>query len=393
MQNVTQLPRDDNPPRAKALTPADAYAVRCSRLRRGLRAISTQQRLRDCAMKKCRAEFGVWVESANGKRKATAKGLLTCNSVHVCPVCARKIRARRTDQLARALRGALDAHPSDHWQMLSVTLRHRAGMALKWLRLGLMAAWRHCRQSGSVQRIFKKHVRATARALEVTHSFANGWHPHLHVALFTSDWSGDEQNALDRQWQKSVVHALTHVVADDRKRKAKTTEGYHVTLEERALALECRPMTEHAIKWSAKKLFAGDTSTQLEKYMTDIGLELTLGPTKTTQRDGARTPWQIAQAAVDGDKISERLWCSYERALKGARCIELTIARCSSRINSRRRKATSRARSMTKECGRTKASRHPPTSNAKRCTSSLSPRCWTSCARTSTWIIAPRSCG
>jgi hypothetical protein len=207
--------------------------------------------------------------------------------------------------------------------MLSVTLRHRMGMPLRWLRDGLMTAWRRSRQHGYVQAIFKKLVSASARAFEVTHSFTNGWHPHLHVALLMSEWSDEDRETLDRVWSESVVHALTHVDADKRKKQAKTNEGYHVKLEERKRALECRPDKEHGIRWSQKTLRRGDEGSKLEAYLTDIGLELSLGSTKTTHRESSRTPWQIAEHAVAGDEKSKRLWWEYENGVKGTRCIEL----------------------------------------------------------------------
>jgi hypothetical protein len=303
--------------------PVDNVGAIVARLRSRLRDITTQKRLERCAVAKCKAELGVWVSGPAGTRVARAVGVLTCNSVHVCPVCARKVRARRMAQLSRALRGALDALPLKHWRMLSVTIRHHVGMPLRWLRDGLMKAWRRCRQHGYVQAIFKKHVSASARAFEVTHSFTNGWHPHLHVALCMNAWSDDERATLDRVWSQSVVDALTHVDADNRRKQAKCNEGYHVKLDERRRALECRPDKEHGIRWSQKVLRRGDEGSKLEAYLTDIGLELSLGSTKTTHRESSRTPWQIAEHAVAGNQPSVRLWHEYENGVKGTRCIEL----------------------------------------------------------------------
>jgi hypothetical protein len=246
-------------------------------------------------------------------------------------------------RVARALAGGLEANKQSYWQMLSVTLRHRNGMPLRWLRDGLMKAWRRCRQHGYVQNIFKRLVKASARAFEVTHSFVNGWHPHLHIAILTDGWSDEDRETLDRVWQESVVWALTHVDADNRRKQAKTVTGYHVKLDERARALECRPNDENGIKWSRRQLRRGDEGSKLQAYLTDIGLELSLGSTKTTSRECSRTPWQIAQAAVeecaddpahvriiDGERkcfcsscSSRRLWWEYERGVKGTRCIEL----------------------------------------------------------------------
>lgn len=301
----------------------DAIAQRCARLHARLRSISSLKRLRRCLVSKCRAELGVWVSGTDGTRAAKASGVLTCNSIHACPTCARKLRARAMKRVSKALAGGLDAHPCDVWQMISVTLRHHAGMSLRWLRDGEMKAWRRCRQDGRVQRIFKRHVKASIRAFEVTHSFVNGWHPHLHIAILTSGWTDEERETLARVWEESVIWALSHVDADNRKKHAKTSEGYHVKLEERTRALACRPNAEHGIRWSKKTLRRGDEGSKLQAYLTDIGLELSLGATKTTQRTQSRTPWQIAESAVNGDLEDVRLWREYEQGVKGTRCIEL----------------------------------------------------------------------
>lgn len=306
-----------------------ALGLEALKLRTRLRRITTLERLRACGVQKCKAELGVRVAGVEGQRHAHAVGLLTCNSVHACPTCARSIRARRMVQFSAALRGGLEAHPDDAWQMLSITFRHHDGMRLQWLRDGLFKAWRRCRQSGNVKRIFEAHVKATARAFEVTHG-ANGWHPHLHLAMLTDEWSEREKQILtstflrcfaaevctkikglvEKRNRKGVVRVVRDVIAWD-------VASYREWL---AFFTE---YSAHAIRWSEKKLTRGDGSNKLESYLTDIGLELSLGATKTTAAESSRTPWQIADAATRGDEKSKQLWWEYEHATKGTRCLEL----------------------------------------------------------------------
>lgn len=301
---------------ADAEARAEERARSAGTLRYRLRAVTSSKRLRWCGVKKCADGFGVVVAGHGKGRTAAALGLMTCNSVHVCPVCARKLRTRRMVQLTRALRGGLQEYPKKAWVMLTATVRHHAGMGLRWLRDGLMKAWRRCRQQRAVKNIHARHVVATARAFEVTHSYENGWHPHLHVALLTSEWSPDELATLERVWSDCVVHAFTHA----RVTKARP----YVTLDERRAALETRPNAEHGLRWSERRLTAGDSSTDLEAYLTDIGLELsTSAVTKTARMTRSRGPWQIAEAAVSGDERSLRLWLEYEAGTKGTRCLEL----------------------------------------------------------------------
>ena len=315
----------------------DSLGKKASRLRSRLRGLTTLRRLAFCAVLKCKPVLGVWVTGKEGSRKAQASGLMTCNSVHACPVCARKIRARRMKQLEAALVAGLDWFPTHHWVMLSVTMRHHGGMRLRWQRDVIFRAWRRCRQNGSVQRIFKTRVEASARAFEVTHSLAYGWHPHLHVALLTTEWTEHEKAVL----RNAFLHALVveacrmkgtpyevarSYVDDEGERKMKLVtvhgEAWDVA-KHRQWAPFFTEYVERALRWSQKKLTSENQSRELSSYLTDIGLELSMGATKTTHAEGSRTPWQIAEAAVSGDERSKGLWWEYESATKGTRCIEL----------------------------------------------------------------------
>lgn len=239
--------------------------------------------------------MGVVVTGDDKGRKARAFGVLRCNSIHACAVCSRAIRARRMAELTKVLRGGLELHKALVWRMLSLTVRHDAGMSLEQTRKGLMRAWRRTRQNGSVQRIFRRLVRGSVRSIEVTFG-ENGWHPHLHVGVLTAAWSATEEATLLRVWQ----------------------DACEIELGKRG-----RPDDAHAIVWSARKLARGDGGATLERYLTDIGLEFSTVSTKTTRRTSSRTPWQILDSASEGNTRDVARWREYEWAMKGARCIEL----------------------------------------------------------------------
>ena len=273
----------------------DDAARRAAVLRAKLRSVTSIRRVRLCAVMKCKPEIGVYVSGSGDARRACPHGIATCNSVWCCAACSLRIRARRMAQLTRALRGGLDARPDLSWQMISVTVRHHERMPLEWLRRGMMRAWRRTRQNGSVARIMKRRVAGTVRVVEITEG-ANGWHPHLHIGLLTSTWEDDERETLARVWEEAC---------------------------ERELSTAARPDREHGIRWSKRRLRRGDGGSALEKYLTDIGLELSTVSTKTARRTSSRTPWQIAAEAGEGDAAAIKLWREYEQATKGARAIEL----------------------------------------------------------------------
>jgi len=181
--------------------------------------------------------------------------------------------------------------------MLTLTVRHRAGMQLADL-LRLRRAWRKTRQRGSVQRIWKARVAASVRAVEVTDG-KHGWHPHLHIAILTTEWTDDEAIHVMRTWQEMVS---------------------------RELGVECSPDDAHGMRISRD---------WKDSYLTKLGLETT----GVAKENG---PWAHASAAGERYAVARRMLAreerariyeqgdrsrarfrEYESATKGCRAIEL----------------------------------------------------------------------
>jgi replication protein len=212
-------------------------------------------------------------------------------------VCASSIIAQRRVQVIDALAQGRLEHPGASWRMITLTIRHREGMPLRALIKGLLAAWRKTRQRGSVQRIWKAHVLASMRAIEITRG-EHGWHPHLHVLVLVDGWP---------TWEPAIV--------------ADTWE----TMVTRELSVECTPSRDRGVWWSH------DVD---DRYLAKLGLEIT-GTSK------GNSAWSIAKQASDafalartsGQVTRDRLldtaqrltalWREYEFATKGVRAIEL----------------------------------------------------------------------
>jgi len=270
-------------------TPCEDTRQGAYRLRAATRWVATSPRERGC---------GVWcvehtdehptikVERKGGRSVATWRGLMTCGHIWTCPVCSANKRAARVGRIERALQ-----QTGGRWQMLTVTLRHHEGMPLRELVRGLMAAWRRTRQGGKIQRIWQGRVSASVRALEVTHG-ANGWHPHVHVLLRTTEWSDDEREALQDRWELAIVREL----------------GEHV-----------RPDDLHGLTWSKPLDASSASDRERGRYLAKAGLEVA-GVAK--QAKGSST-WDIARRAVEGDSRGFWLWREFYEATKGRRAIEL----------------------------------------------------------------------
>jgi len=195
-------------------------------------------------------------------------------------VCSQNKRAKRATHIQAGLRGMLG-----RWQLLTITLRHREGMRLQKLMAGLMKAWRRARQGGKIQRIWAERVTGSVRAVEVTYG-ENGWHPHIHVLLRTSEWDDEEKQALLERWQGCIRGEL---------------------------GAACVPSDVHALSWS--DAFDASESAERAKYVTKIGLEVA-GLGKSTSH------WQIAKLATLGDPHAMRLWAEFFDATRGRRMIE-----------------------------------------------------------------------
>jgi hypothetical protein len=186
------------------------------RLREAVWKITTQGRVSNCGRVRCDASrpVGVAVDvSPGGERRARFDNIQTCESPWCCPVCAAKIRAERAAEVAEAAVKHMHADrperaaereaahreafgegvPADHWsqraggvEFLSLTFAHGRGdnladtfdaMKRAWARVTTGRRWVKDRESFGIE--------GYVRTDDVTWSEANGWHPHLHVLIFT----------------------------------------------------------------------------------------------------------------------------------------------------------------------------------------------------------------
>jgi hypothetical protein len=122
-------------------------------------------------------------ENDAGELDCGVGGLVACGYWHSCPRCAAKIALHRSAELAHGLQAW--AHAGHSVGLITLTMRHNRGHALKELVAVARKAWRHT-TSG------KRWVREQAhfgvewiiRVFECTVGDEHGWHPHFHVLVF-----------------------------------------------------------------------------------------------------------------------------------------------------------------------------------------------------------------
>lgn len=219
-------------------------------------------------------------------QKAFYAGLRKCCSVWLCPVCAAKIAERR----AAELQACIDQAKVLGWfvYLLTATTPHGIGDDLKIVLDRLLKAWHSVNRNRSGQ--FVKdilQIEGTIRALEVTHGDKNGFHPHLHVLVFSRlNLTPNALTTLYRPlWQDCCVKAGLP-----------------------------RPDDYHGLNVQSAEMAAA----YVAKGMWGMPQEMTKGYQKTSKSEKGMTPWGfLMQVVENGSKRFERLFYVYAEAFKG----------------------------------------------------------------------------
>lgn len=134
-------------------------------------------------------------------------GVARCGSVWACPVCSVKIRHERTLEVEAGMRRWITG--GNTVAFLTLTLPHGVGDSCADLMDTVRAAFSRV-FSGRPYRSDRKRfrIRHTFRAWDATYG-SNGWHPHIHAALFVEGELAEEELAelegtLFRRWARAV---------------------------------------------------------------------------------------------------------------------------------------------------------------------------------------------
>ncbi len=261
--------------------------------------VTTLKRLSHC--RRDRAYDAEWVGIVSRYGLAAYAGLQTCGSAWACPVCSAKVRHQRTLALSCAVLDWVGAGGGLIFP--TITLAHIKADRLDSTLGHLLASWRqvsaHRRWKALRVDLGIDHV---CRAVETPYG-RNGWHPHLHVLLFTrapliTSQLGAVQDCL---WTLHNRYAEQH--------------SLRVLLPSRAvLTRQVDIATERGLAALAEYLF---------KVQDGYGIaaEVLRGDRKTGKR-GSRAPFQIAERAVAGDRRDLTLWHEYEAATHGRHVLD-----------------------------------------------------------------------
>jgi hypothetical protein len=225
-----------------------------------------------------------------GDCRVRLSGVETCHNVWGCPVCALALQIRRGGEIEFAL-GRWKGDEPDRIgprdataYMLTLTVRHHSTHDLREVFDVVAEAYGNFFAGRAGQRLHRSlGISHHVRAAELTWSHENGWHPHLHVVIFTTrPLREDEIEALNDRWHTAV----------------RGTAAFR-----QAFA----PNQDHGFR--CRELWLQSDGTYLQKMFQEL-----TGLGKQAAEDHL-TYWQVAEAATSGDAKMYRVWRHAQKAL------------------------------------------------------------------------------
>lgn len=126
-------------------------------------------------------------------------GVVKCSSIWACPTCAATIRQRRSVEIQKAVKQHQASGGSV--MFMTLTLRHDGSMPLAFTLDALLDGFRRVVR-GNPWMKWKNRLGLVGfiKAIEITYSVGDGWHPHLHVLMFTETRVDDGMLEAFRAW-------------------------------------------------------------------------------------------------------------------------------------------------------------------------------------------------
>lgn len=240
--------------------------------------------------------------------KVGFSGLMHCGSPWSCPVCAPRIAAAQTS----AIREEIAARIAAGWRVVMAlgTVPHERGEPLAEVMVRLKGALKLT--LAEIRRCWPGF--AYIRAIEVTHSDASGWHPHVHLLLLLPPLDPTDPETptdpVEREWVEKDRFA--HFLRDWSRWWLAKTEALGIECDERANGAE-----EAASAAAAAAYVVKGESAKVNSAAAEIGLGQT---TKMARGRLSRTPFQILEDIFIRQNWRDRaLFCEYLSATAGER--------------------------------------------------------------------------
>lgn len=231
--------------------------------------------------------------------RASYTNLQYCGSVWTCPVCAKKVSAKKKDFVANAVKAA--NKKGLRVAMLTLTIPHYQGDALKDLLDKLKKAKNYLFTNRNSREWFEEQfpIFGEITATEVKYSDRNGFHPHLHILLF-----------LDREYLPEDIQRIEDEIY----------EFWAEKCVKRGLG---KPSRKHGVDLKMEKTDGQTFASYIAKW--GLASELTQSHMKVGKRNThSLTMWEVLELsqmeASTKDKYSH-IFKTYAKAFKGTRQI------------------------------------------------------------------------
>lgn len=261
---------------------------------RGARALLPNDRVAKCIWTRIQPLVEGWKSTDEKKPRAHYRGLMTCGSVWVCPVCAAKISERRRVEL----QATIDAARAQGYNviMATLTLQHSKKDKYSDIVNALVESWRRVRSGKGWQTIKTLFgIRGIVTALEFTVSIDNGGHPHFHILMFLKC---DDLDSEDLRYK--ILQRYDSALAK-MSRYASAAHGVMVQTSD-----------EHIGNYVSK--YGRD-----EKSTWGLAQEMTKGSVKSGGLKGGEhyVPFQLLDLYVMGNKQAGAMFVQFAEAFKG----------------------------------------------------------------------------
>lgn len=247
----------------------------------------------------------VFVHQSCEHKRAFFSGVQVCGSVWGCPICAAKVSERRRQEIQQTVDWAYASRLQP--VMVTLTFPHQRTDDLGDLLDKQRAALEMLREGNSWTKIKKRWgYQGLIRALEMTHSERNGWHPHTHELWFVNPdvKAGDVKTTVLKRWKAACVEVGLLDPADGPSWRAFDVRA--VDVKPWASATEYLAKSDSAAHWGIDREMAKASSKG----------------TKGGKRAG-RHPFGLLRKSLDGGKGSERagqLFVDYLMTVTKKRC-------------------------------------------------------------------------
>jgi hypothetical protein len=249
--------------------------------------------------------------STDGMWNVFPTGVQTCGRVWVCPVCAAKIRTRRSAEIRTAAPRWVAS--GGRLVMMTLTVRHGPEHPLGLLMdveadayrsLQRDARWAdlkgHWRTRDKVRTFHAGPLAGQIRSWEITHGKADvggSWHPHFHVLLFIRPGAFGHIPAVGEDGNRAAWALELGWIGD----------GWANRIEAR---LGARP-DSHGFHVQELDASAAD-------YVSKVADETA----RSDLKSGSRSIWHIIDAMEAGETWAVRAWREYVEATKNRRAIQ-----------------------------------------------------------------------